>query len=497
MRELVMSIDAGTTGVTVLIIDGSTRVVGQAYSEFTQHYPKPGWVEHDAEEIWEVTQGVATEALGTAKSKATDISGIGITNQRETTVLWDRTTGAPVAPAIVWQCRRSAPICQRLRSEGLEPELRERTGLVLDPYFSATKIVWYLENTDALRARAEAGELAFGTIDSWLVHKLTGGDVHATEPSNASRTMLYSLRDADWDEWILDRLSIPRSLLPDLRPSSGRFGEADPAVLGAPVPISGAAGDQQSALFGQACFAEGMAKNTYGTGSFVLMNTGAGVQASNTGLLSTAAWDVGDGVRYALEGSIFITGAAVQWLRDGLEIISAASDTGPLAESVPDSGGTYLVPAFVGLGAPHWDPYARGAYLGITRGTTRAHLARAAVEAMAFQTRDVTEAMAADAGRPLDELRVDGGASGMDLLCQFQADQLGVPVRRPENLETTALGAAFLAGLAEGVWASTNEIGSGWRAGATFEPHASRDEMDSLYQGWQRAVERAKAWVEE
>jgi glycerol kinase len=497
MPELVMSIDAGTTGVTVLIVDGSTRVVGRAYSEFSQHYPRPGWVEHDAEEIWEVTQRVAAGALGDSGATAQEVAGIGITNQRETTVLWDRALGKPVAPAIVWQCRRSAPICRRLRSEGLEPELRERTGLVLDPYFSATKIIWYLENVDGLRARAEAGDLAFGTIDSWLVYKLTGGEVHATEPSNASRTMLYSLGAAGWDDWILDRLSIPRSLLPEVKPSSGRFGETAPDALGAPVPISGAAGDQQAALFGQACFTEGMAKNTYGTGSFVLMNTGPGVQASNAGLLSTAAWDLGDGVRYALEGSIFITGAAVQWLRDGLEVISAASDTGPLAESVPDSGGTYLVPAFVGLGAPHWDPYARGAYLGITRGTTRAHLARAAVEAMAFQTRDVTEAMASDAGRPLEELRVDGGASVMDLLCQFQADQLGVPVRRPANLETTALGAAYLAGLAEGVWSSPGEIGAGWQADVTFEPGAPRDEMDSLYEGWKKAVARAKAWVEE
>jgi glycerol kinase len=497
MPELVMSIDAGTTGVTVLIVDGSTRVVGRAYSEFSQHYPRPGWVEHDAEEIWEVTQRVAVDALGDSGATAKDVAGIGITNQRETTVLWDRAGGKPVAPAIVWQCRRSASICRRLRSEGLEPELRERTGLVLDPYFSATKIVWYLENIEGLRARAETGDLAFGTIDSWLVYKLTGGEVHATEPSNASRTMLYSLGAAGWDDWILDRLSIPRSLLPELKPSSGRFGETAPDVLGTPIPISGAAGDQQAALFGQACFTEGMAKNTYGTGSFVLMNTGPDVQTSNAGLLSTAAWDLGDGVRYALEGSIFITGAAVQWLRDGLEVIASASDTGPLAESVPDSGGTYLVPAFVGLGAPHWDPYARGAYLGITRGTTRAHLARAAVEAMAFQTRDVTEAMASDAGRPLEELRVDGGASVMDLLCQFQADQLGVPVRRPANLETTALGAAFLAGLAEGVWSSPDEIGAGWQADVTFEPRAPRDEMEALYEGWRKAVARAKAWAEE
>ena len=493
MADLVMAIDAGTTGITVLVVDGASEVKGRAYSEFSQHYPRPGWVEHDADEIWKVTSEVMKLALAEARAEGSDVAAIGITNQRETTVVWERATGRPVAPAIVWQCRRSTPICERLKAEGLEEELKHRTGLVLDAYFSATKLMWYLENIDGLRAQAEAGELAFGTIDSWLIWNLTGGEVHATEPSNASRTMLYSLEERTWDDWILKSLDIPRSLLPAIRPSSGSFGNTVASLLGRSLPIAGVAGDQQSALFGQACFAPGMAKNTYGTGSFVLMNTGDEPTRSNT-LLTTAAWDIGDGVRYALEGAIFITGAAIQWLRDGLEIISAAPETGPLAESVPDSGGTYLVPAFVGLGAPHWDPYARGAFLGITQGTTKAHLARAAVDAMAFQTRDVVEAMGSQAGVTLAELRVDGGASVMDLLCQVQADQLGVVVRRPANLETTALGAAYLAGLATGVWRWTDDIT--WRAAAEFEPRTSRDEVDAAYDGWKKAVIRAMGWAQ-
>ena len=494
MADLVMAIDAGTTGITVLVLDGASEVRGRAYSEFTQYFPQPGWVEHDAAEIAQVTIAVMTRALGDAGATPADLSGIGITNQRETTVVWDRSTGTPVAPAIVWQCRRSTAICERLRAEGMEHELRARTGLVLDPYFSSTKIIWYLENIDGLRGRAEAGELAFGTIDTWLIWNLTGGTEHATEPSNASRTMLYSLRDAGWDPWILEQLDIPASLLPQVKPSSGVFGDAE--LHGEAVPIAGVGGDQQAALFGQACFSDGMAKNTYGTGSFVLMNTGDRVPLSAHGLLATAAWDIGAGVRYASEGAIFVTGAAIQWLRDGLGIIETAAEAGPLAGSVPDAGGTFLVPAFVGLGAPHWDPYARAAYLGITRGTTKAHLARAAVEAMAYQTRDVVDAMTADTGVPLAELRVDGGASVMDLLCQIQADQLGVVVRRPANLETTALGAAYLAGLATGVWSSTDEIAEGWKAAAEFEPRASRDEVDSAYEQWQKAVERSKGWAQ-
>lgn len=496
MPNLVCAIDAGTTGITVLVVDASAEVVGRSYSEFTQYYPQPGWVEHDAEEIWDVTRRVLAAAVADAGVTATDLAGIGITNQRETTVLWDRATGAPVAPAIVWQCRRSAAICERWKQEGLEAELRRRTGLVVDAYFSSSKIVWYLEELEGVRARAEAGELAAGTMDTWLIWKLTRGRCHVTEPGNASRTMLYSLDRGGWDEDILTMLDIPRAVLPEIRPTSGRFGEADPALLGAPVPISGVAGDQQAALFGQACFSPGMVKNTYGTGSFVLMNAGDTAPSSDHGLLSSAAWDIGDGLRYALEGSIFATGASIQWLRDGLGVIADAAETAPLAESVEDAGGTYLVPAFVGLGAPHWDPYARGAFLGITRGTTKAHLARAAVEAMAYQTRDVVEAMSADSGLHLSELRVDGGASVMDLLCQVQADQLGVVVRRPALLETTALGAAYLAGLAEGVWAGPGEIASGWRAAAEFEPKASRDEVDSAYAGWKKALQRAKAWAE-
>lgn len=497
MPELILSIDAGTTGITVLVLDAEANVTGRAYSEFTQHYPQPGLVEHDADEIWDVTQKVMSGALDAAGATGADLAGIGITDQRETTVLWERATGRPLGHAIVWQDRRSAAICERLKAEGLEDELRRRTGLLADPYFSGTKIMWLLENLEGARARAEAGEIAFGTIDSWLIWKLTGGEVHATEASNASRTLLFSLADGSWDPWLLEKLDIPPQLLPEIKPTSGEFGIARSAVLGpARVPVTGVAGDQQAALFGQACFSPGMAKNTYGTGSFLLMNTGAHVQLSTHGLLTTAAWDLGRGLQYALEGSIFITGAAIQWLRDGLQVIGSASETGPLAGSVDDTAGTYLVPAFAGLGAPHWDPYARGAYLGITRGTTKAHLARAAVEAMAYQTRDVAEAMTSDAALPLAELRVDGGASVMDLLCQIQADQLGVPVRRPENLETTALGAAYLAGLGAGVWSSPEEIGSGWRAAAEFEPQSSRDEADSLYAGWLKAVERTKDWAE-
>jgi glycerol kinase len=493
MGDLVMAIDAGTTGVMVQVLDASTEVRGRAYSEFAQHYPRPGWVEHDAEEIWLVTERLLSEALSDASAGPADVAAIGITNQRETTVLWDRATGKPVASAIVWQCRRSAPICERLKADGLEPEMRARTGLVCDPYFSATKLMWYFEELDGVRARAEAGELAFGTIDSWLIWKLTGGEQHVTEVSNASRTMLLDLESGTWDPWILDRLGIPEAILPAIRPSSGSFGEA--TVDGTTIPVAGVAGDQQAALFGQACVQQGMAKNTYGTGSFVLMNTGSAVKRSDHGLLSTAAWDLGEGIDYALEGSIFITGAAIQWLRDGLGIISEAAETGPLASTVPDTGDTFLVPAFAGLGAPHWDPYARGAYIGITGGTTKAHLARAAVEAMAYQTRDVVRAMSSDAGRGLAELRVDGGAAVMDLLCQLQADQLGVVVRRPANLETTALGAAFLAGLATGVWPSTDAIASTWRSDAEFEPQASRDEADARYGRWTQAVERAKGWA--
>ena len=493
MADLVLSVDAGTTGITVLAVDASGKTKGRAYAEFPQSYPRPGWVEHDALQIWGTALKVLREALASSGTKATDIAGIGITNQRETTVVWDRKDGTPIAPAIVWQDRRTAEACDRLREEHADL-IRDRTGLVVDPYFSGTKIAWLLDNVEGARRRAEAGDLAFGTIDSWLIWQLTGGARHVTEPSNASRTMLYGLAAQTWDEELCDLLRVPTSMLPVIVCSSGRFGETTPDVLGSRVPISGVAGDQQAALFGQVCTARGMAKNTYGTGSFVLMNTGTEVPRSTHGLLGTAAWDLGDGPRYALEGSIFVTGAAIQWMRDGLGVIERASETGPLAESVPDSGGTYLIPAFAGLGAPHWDAYARGAFIGLTLGTTKAHLARAVVEAMAFQTRDVVEAMEADVGTPIAELRVDGGASVMDLLCQFQADQLGVVVRRPENLETTAMGAAFLAGLAEGVWGSIDDIA--WHVAAEFEPRMTRDRADAAYEGWKRALERAKGWAE-
>jgi glycerol kinase len=492
MSDLVLSIDAGTTGITVLAVDGSGKVKARAYSEFAQSYPRPGWVEHDPGEIWSTTREVVRACLADGGASWSDTAGIGITNQRETVVIWDRSTGEAIAPAIVWQDRRTAAVCDELRASH-EQLIRERTGLVVDPYFSGTKAAWLLDNVEGARARAESGELAFGTIDTWLIWHLTGGATHVTEPSNASRTMLFSLEAGGWDEELCSILRVPPNLLPRIVPSSGRFGETEPGLFGGAIPVSGVAGDQQAALFGQVCTSEGMAKNTYGTGSFVLMNTGDKVPRSKHGLLGTAAWDLGDGIRYALEGSIFVTGAAIQWMRDRLGVISDAAETGPLAESVPDSGGAYLVPAFAGLGAPHWDAYARGAFVGLTLGTSKAHLARAVVEAMAFQTRDVVEAMSADVGQPLAELRVDGGASVMDLLCQFQADQLGVVVRRPENRETTAMGAAFLAGLAEGVWGSIDEIA--WRAEAEFEPKMQRERSDELYAGWRAAVERSKGWA--
>ena len=489
----VLAIDAGTTGVTALVVSDEARVIAKGYREFPQYFPRPGWVEHDANEIWHATLDAVGEALGTARIGARDLSAIGITNQRETTVLWDRKTLEPVHHAIVWQDRRTAERCDELRAE--EPRLRARTGLVLDAYFSATKIEWLLSNVDGLRARADAGGIAFGTVDTWLVAKLTGGAVHATDYSNASRTLLYDIYERAWSDELLETFAVPRTLLPEVRPSAGSFGETDPdAFFRATLPVSGIAGDQQAALFGQACFAPGMTKNTYGTGSFVLMNLGEQAPPPPDGLLVTLACGADGGVVYALEGAIFVTGAAIQWLRDGLGIITQASETGPLAESVADTGGVYFVPALTGLGSPYWDPYARGTIVGLTRGTTRAHLARAAVEAMAYQTRDVVETMTREAGVALTELRVDGGAAVMDLLCRFQADQLGVTVRRPAFAETTGLGAAFLAGLSEGVWASTDEIAKTWQLDAEFTP-AVDAERDRGYEGWKRAVERSRDWA--
>lgn len=488
-----MSIDAGTTGITVLLVDHEGNIAKKAYREFPQHFPRPGWVEHDPEEIWQATVGCVEEALDRVSSGS--LAAIGITNQRETTILWERSTLRPVHPAIVWQCRRSAPICDELRARGLEETVRAKTGLVLDPYFSGTKLTWMMREVEGLKERAEAGELAFGTVDSWLMAKLTGGEVHAVDLSNASRTLLYNIHDLQWDAQMLAELEVPAAVLPEVLPSSGRFGLTTPELFGAEIPISGVAGDQQSALFGQACFEEGMTKNTYGTGSFVLINTGGTHTASRQGLLTTIAWGINGRVDYALEGSIFITGAAVQWLRDGLGIISKSSDVGTLAESVEDTGGVYFVPALVGLGAPHWEPHARGTIVGITRGTTKAHIARAAIEAMAFQTKDVVDAMVADSGLPLKELRVDGGAAVNDMLCRFQADILGVTVARPATTETTGMGAAYLAGIAEKFWAGVEEVASHWKLDRVFEPSMPPAERDARFAEWKKAVEAAKTFT--
>ena len=494
----VLSIDQGTTGTTVLIFDHDGQVKGRAYSEFTQHYPRPGWVEHDAEEIWQVTLKVIGEALRSARVRASDLHAIGITNQRETTVLWERTTGKPVARAIVWQDRRTARYCDELKARGLEEMIRHKTGLVIDPYFSGTKVKWLLDQVDGLRERAGRGEIAFGTIDCWLVWQLTGGKAHATDYSNASRTLLYNIEELCWDEEILELLDIPKAILPAVRPSACIFGSTDPEMFFGThgIPVAGVAGDQQAALFGQACHGAGLAKNTYGTGSFVLMNTGTQRVLSKEKLLTTIAWGIGDEpVEYALEGAIFITGAAVQWLRDGLGIIRSATEVEALARSVPDNEGVYFVPALVGLGAPHWDPYARGLLIGITRGTTRGHLVRAVLESMAYQTRDVIEAMQRDSGITLKELRCDGGASVNRLLMQFQADILGVPVEVPRIVETTALGAAYLAGLATGFWSSRVELAEKWQLDNRYTPHLDESRRQRLFRRWHRAVERSQGWA--
>ena len=492
----VLAIDAGTTGITVLIVDGAGRVLGKGYREFPQSFPQPGWVEHDPEDWWRGTLASTEEALTTAGLEPSAIRSIGITNQRETTVVWDRETLEAPHPAIVWQDRRTASMCDLLREEGWEEKVADRTGLVIDPYFSGTKLAWLLENVEGLRDSAEAGRLAFGTVDSYLIARLTGGRAHVTDHTNASRSMLFDIHRLAWDEEIAARLGVPGALLPQALPSAGEFGTTDPDVfLGMSVPIAGVAGDQQAALVGQACFTAGDAKNTYGTGSFVLLNTGPEV-ARAQGLLTTVAYSDAEGVRYALEGSIFVTGAAIQWLRDGLGIIESAAEAGGLAESVPDTGGVYFVPALVGLGAPWWDPYARGTIVGLTRGTGRAHLVRAAVEAMAYQTRDVVDAMVASGGVPIATLKADGGASAMDVLLQLQADLIGVPVRRPVTQETTALGAAFLAGLATGVWSTKEEAASAWTLDREFQPQ-DREDADRRYRGWRRAVERSRRWEQD
>lgn len=492
--QTVLALDQGTTSSRAILFDRTGSICGMAQREFTQFFPQGGWVEHDAEEIWESQLAVAREVMSARGLVATDIAAIGITNQRETAVLWDRATGLPVHRAIVWQDRRTAAQCDRLRAQGHAEAIAARTGLVIDAYFSGTKLQWLLDHVPGARERAERGELAFGTIDSWLLWKLSGGRLHVTDVSNASRTMLMHLESRQWDDEMLQLLRIPRSVLPSIRDSSERYGQTDADWFGGSIPLGGAAGDQQSALFGQNCTQHGMAKNTYGTGCFMLMNIGQHPQPSKQRLLTSVAWGLKGESAYALEGSVFIAGAAIQWLRDGLGLIQKSSDVEALASQVTDSDGVYLVPAFAGLGAPHWDAYARGTIVGITRGTTSAHLARAALEGIAFQVADVLSAMEKDAGFRIQELRVDGGASANDLLMQFQADLLQCPVVRPKVIETTALGAAFFAGLAVGFWDSLEEIQSIWKSERVFEPRMSRDETDFRRSRWADALSRSRDW---
>lgn len=494
LSDVVLALDQGTTSSRAIVFgrDGLPR--GLAQRELTQFYPRPGHVEHDPEEIWQGQLRCAREALAAAKASATQVCAIGIANQRETTVVWDRQTGKPLGNAVVWQSRITAPHCAQLRQRGLSSLFQERTGLVLDPYFSGTKLAWLLDQHPGARERACRGELLFGTIDTWLLWRLTGGRVHATDPSNASRTLLFNIHTLDWDEELLRQLDVPRAMLPEVRPSSGDFGTCTPDLLGAPIPLRGVAGDQQAATFGQACFTPGAVKNTYGTGCFLLMNTGSTPVTSHNGLLTTVGWTLDGRTTYCLEGAVFVAGAVVQWLRDGLQVIQTAAETNELAQSVPDTGGVCFVPAFVGLGAPHWNPRARGTIVGLTRGTTRAHLARAALESIAWQTRDVVGAMERDAGVPLSLLKVDGGASRNDFLMQFQADLLRVPVRRPVVAETTALGAAYLAGLAVGYWHDQSDIEDNWSLEREFVGHLAGEEIQQRERQWSRAVARALDW---
>lgn len=490
--KYILALDQGTTSSRAILFNHDGEIVAVAQKEFKQIFPKPGWVEHDAQEIWATQAGVAAEVLHKAHAKAANVAAIGITNQRETAVVWDRKTGKPICNAIVWQDRRTAPVCDKLRAQKLDKVIQRKTGLVIDAYFSATKVQWILQNVKGAKARAAKGELAFGTIDTWLLWKLTGGKVHATDVSNASRTMLYDIRKGTWDEELLKLFGIPRSMLPEVKDSSGVFGET--TILGGTIPVAGIAGDQQAALFGQVCTKPGMVKNTYGTGCFMLMNTGVKPISSKNKLLTTVAWRIDGRTEYALEGSVFIAGAAIQWLRDGLGIIKKSPDVEALAASVPDTGGVYLVPAFAGLGAPHWDAYARGTLAGMTRGTTAAHIARAALEGIALQVMDILKAMEADAGIKLKELRVDGGACVNNLLMQLQCDLLKTPVVRPKVNETTALGAAFLAGLAVGFWKSQAEIAKQWQVDRKFKPAMKTARRKQITAGWERALERAKAW---
>ncbi|MGC7871798.1 glycerol kinase GlpK [Desulfosporosinus sp. SYSU MS00001] len=493
-----MALDQGTTSCRAILFDKESKIVGITQKEFTQIYPKAGWVEHDPEEIWSTQYGVIAELIAKTGIKVDEIASIGITNQRETTVVWDKHTGKPVYNAIVWQCRRTTAICDDLKAKGCEEMVREKTGLVVDAYFSGTKVKWILDHVEGARAKAEQGDLLFGTTDTWLIWKLTGGKVHVTDYSNASRTMMYNIRELQWDQELLAMLDVPKGMLPAVRNSSEVYGNTDAGVfLGYEVPIAGVAGDQQAALFGQACYEPGDAKNTYGTGCFMLMNTGSKIHASKHGLLTTIAWGIDGKVEYALEGSIFIAGAAIQWLRDGLKMIDVAPDSEYFAKKVKDTDGVYFVPAFVGLGAPYWNMRARGGIFGLTRGTTKSHIIRAALDSLAYQTKDVLGSMEADSGISLKSLRVDGGAVANNLLMQFQADILGTKVDRPEIIETTTLGAAYLAGLAVGFWESKEELANRWLLNQRFEPVMEAEKRDKLYKGWLKAVERTKDWEED
>jgi glycerol kinase len=494
MKKYVLALDAGTTSNRAIFFDHDSKIASVAQKEFTQIYPQAGWVEHDAEEIWATQKEVVETAMKEGNIKPEEVAGIGITNQRETTVVWDRKTGKPIYNAIVWQCRRTASICDDMKGRGLEAYVKENTGLVVDAYFSGTKVKWILDNVEGAREKAEKGELAFGNVDTWLIWKLTDGKVHVTDYSNASRTMLFNIKTLKWDEKMMEELTVPASMLPEVKMSSEVYGTT--SLFGGEIPISGIAGDQQAALFGQGCFEPGMAKNTYGTGCFMLMNTGSELFTSKNGLLTTIAWGVDGVVEYALEGSIFIAGAAIQWLRDELKIVNDAPESEKYCNEVEDTNGVYMVPAFAGLGAPYWDMYARGAIVGLTRGANRAHIVRATVESLAYQTKDVLNAMESDSEIELKALKVDGGACANNFLMQFQSDILGVPVERPQVIETTALGAAFLAGLATGFWTDKSDVTANWKLDQKFEPTLDGPARNKLYAGWQKAVSRAQDWEE-
>lgn len=497
MAKYVMALDSGTTSNRCILFNEKGEMCSVAQKEFTQYFPRPGWVEHDAGEIWSTQLGVAVEAMSKIGATAEDIAAIGITNQRETAIVWDRKTGEPVCNAIVWQCRRTSEYCDQLKKKGLTETFRKKTGLVIDAYFSATKLKWILDHVEGARERAERGELLFGTVETWLIWKLTRGKVHVTDYSNASRTMLFNINTLQWDEEILKELDIPACMLPEPRPSSCLYGYSDPKYFGGPIPIAGAAGDQQAALFGQTCFEPGEAKNTYGTGCFLLMNTGEKPVFSQNGLVTTIAWGLDGKVNYALEGSIFVAGAAIQWLRDEMRLIDSASDSEYMARKVEDTNGCYVVPAFTGLGAPHWDQYARGTIVGITRGVNKYHIIRATLDSLCYQTNDVLQAMKADSGIELAALKADGGASANDYLMQTQADIIGAPVNRPKCVETTAMGAAYLAGLAVGYWASREDVVKNWAIDRVFHPDISREKRNKMVSGWNRAVKYSFGWAKE